>query len=157
MNHYDRYNFIEKLNFINSNFSTNTSSRGKGALTEQMVASIDGNPVWKAFSTMIFVDGEVKHVESNAMIGYDVTTTSYSFTNKTLLLNHVHTLGSKSLTEVYTYSYDYADRLLKVQHKLDSNTIVTFAEHTYDDLNRLKQKKLGGTTYSSTYPYNIRS
>ena len=67
------------------------------------------------------------------MNGYDMTTTSYSFTNKPLTLTHVHTSGSKSLTEVYTYSYDYADRLLKVQHKLDNNTIVTLAEYTYDD------------------------
>ena len=100
---------------------------------------------------------EVKRVESNAMNGYDVTTTSYSFTNKPLTLTHVHTSGSKSLTEVHTYSYDYADRLSKVQHKLDNNTIVTLAEYTYDDLGRMEQKKLGGTAHSSTYSYNIRS
>ena len=91
------------------------------------------------------------------MNGYDMTTTSYSFTNKPLTLTHVHTSGSKSLTEVHTYSYDYADRLLKVQHKLDGDTIVTLAEYTYDDLGRVKQKKLGGTAHSSTYSYNIRS
>jgi len=91
------------------------------------------------------------------MNGYDVTTTSYSFTNKPLTLTHVHTSGSKSLTEVHTYSYDYADRLSKVQHKLDNNTIVTLAEYTYDDLGRMEQKKLGGTAHSSTYSYNIRS
>ena len=91
------------------------------------------------------------------MNGYDMTTTSYSFTNKPLTLTHVHTSGSKSLTEVHTYSYDYADRLSKVQHKLDNNTIVTLAEYTYDDLGRMEQKKLGGTAHSSTYSYNIRS
>ena len=91
------------------------------------------------------------------MNGYDVTTTSYSFTNKPLTLTHVHTSGSKSLTEVHTYSYDYADRLSKVQHKLDNNTIVTLAEYTYDDLGRMEQKKLGGTAHSSTYSYTIRS
>ena len=91
------------------------------------------------------------------MNGYDMTTTSYSFTNKPLTLTHVHTSGSKNLTEVHTYSYDYADRLLKVQHKLDGDTIVTLAEYTYDDLGRVKQKKLGGTAHSSTYSYNIRS
>lgn len=80
-----------------------------------------------------------------------------SFTNKPLTLTHVHTSGSKSLTEAHTYSYDYADRLLKVQHKLDNNTIVTLAEYTYNDLGRVKQKKLGGTMHSSTYSYNIRS
>ena len=156
MNYYDSYSFIGTQGFTSSNFSTDTSGNGKGALTGQMVAGINGNPIWKAFYYDIR-GREVKRVESNAMNGYDVATTSYSFTNKPLTLTHVHTSGSKSLTEVYTYSYDYADRLLKVQHKLDSNTIVTLAEYTYDDLGRVKQKKLGGTTHSSTYSYNIRN
>ena len=156
MNYYDSYSFIGTQGFTGSNFSTDTSGYGKGALTGQMVAGINGNPVWKAFYYDIR-GREVKRVESNAMNGYDMTTTSYSFTNKPLTLTHVHTSGSKSLTEVHTYSYDYADRLSKVQHKLDNNTIVTLAEYTYDDLGRVKQKKLGGTAHSSTYSYNIRS
>ena len=156
MNYYDSYSFIGTQGFTGSNFSTDTSGYGKGALTGQMVAGINGNPVWKAFYYDIR-GREVKRVESNAMNGYDVTTTSYSFTNKPLTLTHVHTSGSKNLTEVHTYSYDYADRLSKVQHKLDNNTIVTLAEYTYDDLGRVKQKKLGGTAHSSTYSYNIRS
>ena len=156
MNYYDSYSFIGTQGFTGSNFSTDTSGYGKGALTGQMVAGINGNPVWKAFYYDIR-GREVKRVESNAMNGYDVTTTSYSFTNKPLTLTHVHTSGSKSLTEVHTYSYDYADRLSKVQHKLDNNTIVTLAEYTYDDLGRMEQKKLGGTAHSSTYSYNIRS
>ena len=156
MNYYDSYSFIGTQGFTGSNFSTDTSGYGKGALTGQMVAGINGNPVWKAFYYDIR-GREVKRVESNAMNGYDVTTTSYSFTNKPLTLSHVHTSGSKSLTEVHTYSYDYADRLSKVQHKLDNNTIVTLAEYTYDDLGRMEQKKLGGTAHSSTYSYNIRS
>ena len=139
MNYYDSYSFIGTQGFTSSNFSTDTSGYGKGALTGQMVASINGNPVWKAFYYDIR-GREVKRVESNAMNGYDVTTTSYSFTNKPLTLTHVHTSGSKSLTEVYTYSYDYADRLSKVQHKLDNNTIVTLAEYTYNDLGRMEQK-----------------
>ena len=156
MNYYDSYSFIGTQGFTGSNFSTDTSGYGKGALTGQMVVGINGNPVWKAFYYDIR-GREVKRVESNAMNGYDVTTTSYSFTNKPLTLTHVHTSGSKSLTEVHTYSYDYADRLSKVQHKLDNNTIVTLAEYTYDDLGRMEQKKLGGTAHSSTYSYNIRS
>ena len=156
MNYYDSYSFIGTQGFTGSNFSTDTSGYGKGALTGQMVAGINGNPVWKAFYYDIR-GREVKRVESNAMNGYDVTTTSYSFPNKPLTLTHVHTSGSKSLTEVHTYSYDYADRLSKVQHKLDNNTIVTLAEYTYDDLGRMEQKKLGGTAHSSTYSYNIRS
>ena len=156
MNYYDSYSFIGPQGFTGSNFSKDKSGYGKGALTGQMVAGINGNPVWKAFYYDIR-GREVKRVESNAMNGYDVTTTSYSFTNKPLTLTHVHTSGSKSLTEVHTYSYDYADRLSKVQHKLDNNTIVTLAEYTYDDLGRMEQKKLGGTAHSSTYSYNIRS
>ena len=65
-------------------------------------------------------------------------------------------INPDNLTEVTTYSYDHADRLSKVQHKLDGGATVTLAEYAYDDLGRLQSKKLGGTAYTATFAYNIR-
>ncbi|CAK7076352.1 MAG: hypothetical protein BACD_03681 [Bacteroides rodentium] len=89
-------------------------------------------------------------------ISYDVTTTAYTFTDKPQTVTHAHASSYKSLTEVTTYSYDHADRLSKVQHKLDGGATVTLAEYTYDDLGRLQSKKLGGTAHTATFAYNIR-
>ena len=156
-NYYDNYAFVGGNGFTASQFTKDTSGYGKGALTGQMVAGINVcSPVWKAFYYDIR-GREVKRVESNAMSGYDVTTTAYSFTNKPLTMTHTYTSSNKSLVEVYTYSYDHADRLLKVQHKLDNLGIVTLAEYGYDNLGRLNSKKVGGTAHSSAYSYNIRN
>ena len=89
-------------------------------------------------------------------ISYDVTTTAYTFTDKPQTVTHAHASSYKSLTEVTTYSYDHADRLSKVQHKLDGGATVTLAEYAYDNLGRLQSKKLGGTAYTATFAYNIR-
>ena len=89
-------------------------------------------------------------------ISYDVTTTAYTFTDKPQTVTHAHASSYKSLTEVTTYSYDHADRLSKVQHKLDGGATVTLAEYAYDNLGRLQSKKLGGTAHTATFAYNIR-
>ena len=156
-NYYDDYSFVGSTGFSVSQFTNDISGYGKGALTGQKVIGFNVcSPVWKAFYYDIR-GREVKRVESNAMGGYDVTATAYSFTDKPLTLTHTHTSSKKNLVEVYTYSYDYADRLLKVQHKLDDLGTVTLAEYGYDNLGRLNSKKLGGTAHSSAYSYNIRS
>ena len=156
-NYYDDYSFVGSTGFPVSQFTNDISGYGKGALTGQKVIGFNVcSPVWKAFYYDIR-GREVKRVESNAMGGYDVTATVYSFTDKPLILTHTHTSSKKNLVEVYTYSYDYADRLLKVQHKLDDLGTVTLAEYGYDNLGRLNSKKLGGTAHSSAYSYNIRS
>ena len=158
-NYYDSYSFIGTQGFPASKFSNDTSGYGKGLLTGRMVAGLGtSSPVWKAW--YYDVRGrEVKRVESNAMSGYDVTTTTYSFTDKPLTVKHTQSAGSTgstSLTEVTTYAYDSADRLQKVQHKLDSGPTVTLAEYGYDNFGRLNSKKLGGTLHTSTYAYNLR-
>lgn len=156
-NYYDSYSFVGTSGYTNSNFTTDTSGYGKGQLTGQMIAGSGVcSPVWKAFYYDIR-GREVKRVESNALNGYDVTTTTYSFTDKPLIVTHAHTSSYKSLTEVTTYSYDSADRLMKVQHKLDDGPIVTLAEYGYDKLGRMQSKKQGGTAHTATYAYNIRS
>ena len=158
-NYYDSYSFIGTQGFPAGNFSNDTSGYGKGMLTGQMAAGLGtSGPVWKAF--YYDVRGrEVKRVESNAMSGYDVTTTAYSFTDKPLTVTHTQSTGgtgSTSLTEVTTYAYDPADRLQKVQHKLDGGPTVTLAEYGYDNFGRLNSKKLGGALHTSTYAYNLR-
>ena len=69
-----------------------------------------------------------------------------------------HTASGKTTrTEVYTYTYDHADRISKVQHSLGS-TAITLYDATYDNFGRLLTKQYHGTsTNKLTYAYNLRS
>ena len=155
-NCYDNYDFVGTSGFTDSRFTKDTSGHSKGSLTGSMAW---GSGVCGPVYTAYYYDlrgREVKRVESNAMGGYDVTTTAYTFTGKPQTVTHTHSSSSKSLTEVTTYSYDHADRLGKVQHKLDGGATVTLAEYAYDNLGRLQSKKLGGTAHTAAFTYNIR-
>ena len=73
-------------------------------------------------------------------------------------MTHTHTASGKTTrTEVYTYTYDHADRISKVQHSL-GGTSITLYDATYDNFGRLLTKQYHGTsTNKLTYTYNLRS
>ena len=97
-------------------------------------------------------------VQNNLLSGYDITSTVYTFSNKPSGVTHTHTASGKTTrTEVYTYTYDHADRISKVQHSLGS-TAITLYDATYDNFGRLLTKQYHGTsTNKLTYTYNLRS
>ena len=73
-------------------------------------------------------------------------------------MTHTHTASGKTTrTEVYTYTYDHADRISKVRHSL-GGTSITLYDATYDNFGRLLAKQYHGTsTNKLTYAYNLRS
>ena len=83
---------------------------------------------------------------------------SYTFTDKPATVTHTHEASGKTTrTEVHAYSYDHADRLLKVEHTL-GGTNVTLAAYGYDNFGRLQSKSLhGSSTNKLTYAYNVRN
>ena len=87
-----------------------------------------------------------------------MTNTVYTFTGQPATVTHSHTASGKSTrTEVYTYSYDHADRVSKVEHTL-GGTKITLADYTYDSFGRLSTKSLHGSAANKlTYAYNLRS
>ena len=97
-------------------------------------------------------------MQNNLLSGYDITSTVYTFSNKPSGVTHTHTASGKTTrTEVYTYTYDHADRISKVQHSLGS-TAITLYDATYDNFGRLLTKQYHGTsTNKLTYTYNLRS
>ena len=144
--------------FPTSQFTNDTSGYSKGSLTGSAV-TVSGS------STIIYkgyyydVKGRVtKVVQNNLLGGYDVTNTVYTFTGQPATVTHSHTASGKSTrTEVYTYSYDHADRVSKVEHTL-GGTKITLADYTYDSFGRLSTKSLHGSAANKlTYAYNLRS
>ena len=97
-------------------------------------------------------------VQNNLLSGYDITSTVYTFSDKPSGVTHTHTASGKTTrTEVYTYTYDHADRISKVRHSL-GGTSITLYDATYDNFGRLLTKQYHGTsTNKLTYAYNLRS
>ena len=141
-----------------SQFTNDTSGYSKGSLTGSAVTvSGSSTKIYKGY--YYDVKGRVtKVVQNNLLGGYDVTNTVYTFTGQPATVTHSHTASGKSTrTEVYTYSYDHADRVSKVEHTL-GGTKITLADYTYDSFGRLSTKSLHGSAANKlTYAYNLRS
>ena len=101
-----------------------------------------------------FTDANFKY---DAETGYD---TRYTIA-KTFLTGTLTAKLEGNSTPSYLCSvmyFDHAGRLTTVKHKLNTDSIVTLAENTYDELGRLKtNKKNKQSALTSSYAYNIRS
>ena len=156
-NYYDDYSFAGGSGFPTASFTKDTSGHGKGFLTGSSI-TVFGTDMKIYVAHYYDIKGrETKTVQSNLLGGYDVTVTTYTFTDKPATVTHTHTANGKSTwTEVCTYTYDHANRISKVQHTFGGTTI-TLYDALYDDLGRLMTKSLhGSTTNGLTYTYNLR-
>ena len=160
--------YIRTLRMLNSTgtsyglptgqFTKDTFGYGRGSLTGSAVTVFGSSTkIYKAF--YYDIKGRMtKSVQNNLLSGYDITSTVYTFSDKPSGVSHTHTASGKSTrTEVYTYTYDHADRISKVRHSL-GGTSITLYDATYDNFGRLLTKQYHGTsTNKLTYAYNLRS
>ena len=181
INYYDDYEAMLKTNsYYKTNLDYNIESgygirhsSAKGLLvgTRVKLMGSDGksnNTLEGQIATAMYYDtrGRVIQTKStNHLGGLEKEYIAYNFTGQPTKKMHIHTKdanGGGKQTEVYTYTYDHAGRLLTTTHQLTDGTTVrpqvTLAENTYDELGRLKTNKKGGVANAlSTYGYNIRS
>lgn len=186
-NYYDNYEFMG-LNSIPANTDANfkyTAESGygtwygtdytdankyknKGLLTGTLTTRYqsDGAIALDYLYSVMYYDNKARIIQSkstNHLGGIEKEYIAYNFTGQPTKKMHIHSAtGKNTLTEVYTYSYDHAGRLLTTTHQLTDGTAVkgqvTLAENSYDDLGRLKTNKKGGqANAATTYGYNIRS
>lgn len=157
-NFYDNYTAFRSAIGNNSNFPDDTSGNSKGYQTGSIVTVLGSTS--KLYSGYYYdIKGRMtKKVQSNYMGGYETTTSTYTFSGKPSSVSHVHTASGKpTRTEIYSYTYDHADRLTQVGHTLNG-TKVTLSANTYDNLGRLSTKSLHGSASNRlTYSYNIRN
>ncbi len=156
---YDNYCFIGQGDFSNSNYTAGNTNYSKGKLTAKEVTVIGNNSTAK-ICTVYHYDQKgrtVKTVQNNIMGGYDITETSYTYTNKPAVVIHTHSAtGKTTRTEVTTYSYDEKDRISKITHKLGNNAEVTLVTYTYDAYGRVTEKKFHNAN-TVQYQYNLRN
>ncbi|WP_245899009.1 DUF6443 domain-containing protein, partial [Chitinophaga niastensis] len=178
---YDKYNFTGVQTPLTTDFSkpqagtnpyaeplTATSSMTKGMVTGTKVKVL-GTPDGWLTATIYYNDkGRVIQTISDNISGaQDVTTTLYDFNGKVLstYLRHKNQrCGPTPQTTVLTMmGYDAAGRLTSIKKRLNDTTTLerTIATNDYDELGRLKTKKLGINGTSApieqlSYEYNIR-
>ena len=156
--YYDGYGFVGGTGLPTGQFTKDTSGYGRGSLTGSAVTVFGSSTkIYKAF--YYDIKGRMtKSVQNNLLSGYDITSTVYTCSDKPSGVTHTHTASGKTTrTEVYTYTYDHADRISKVRHSL-GGTSITLYDATYDNFGRLLTKQYHGTsTNKLTYAYNLRS
>ena len=162
-NYYDGYGFINGTGFTDSNYKLTEAQKayGKGYQTGSVI-SIFGDSKKIYLMYQYDIQGRVvKTVQNNLLDGLDVTETTYTFSSNPQTVVHKNTYKEngtqKSITETYTYTYDYADRISKVEHTLN-DTKVVLSENTYNKLGQLVNRSLHGASADIMgYAYNIRS
>lgn len=166
-NYYDDYGFISATsattwpaNILPQYSSSLLSASTKGLLTGTVSAlfspsSTQTQYVYKAYY-YDYRDRMIHSEATNHLGGTDKENLTLSFTGMVLSRVHTHDIsGSAPQTEVYTYTYDNADRLTTVKHKLNNGNERTLAEYVYDEVGRVSQKTLNATE-TVNYGYNIR-
>jgi RHS repeat-associated protein len=106
----------------------------------------------------------VQQANSNAIDGYDRTTRVLTFDGKVEeeYQTHGSSFYSTPLVTKRSFTYDHADRPLKILHQVNSQEEITLWENTYNELGQLLNKKIHkslgipGYLQKLDYTYNIR-
>ncbi len=144
-------------------YHTRYTASAKTFLTGTLTARLEGSSTPSYLCSVMYYDNRGRVIQTKSQNhlsgGIEKEYVAYNFTGQPTGKKHVHSAtGKTTQTELYTYAYDHAGRLTTVKHKLNTDSIVTLAENTYDELGRLKtNKKNKQSALTSSYAYNIRS
>jgi RHS repeat-associated protein len=144
-------------------YHTRYTASAKTFLTGTLTARLEGSSAPSYLCSVMYYDNRGRVIQTKSQNhlsgGIEKEYVAYNFTGQPTGKKHVHSAtGKATQTELYTYAYDHAGRLTTVKHKLNTDSIVTLAENTYDELGRLKtNKKNKQSALTSSYAYNIRS
>ena len=101
----------------------------------------------------------VQRKGNNGQNGTESVYTAYNFEGSPTKEKHVHSVpGQAPVTEVHTYTYDLANRLLKSVYQLNDKDSITLVDNIYDEVGRLFVDRRNGVPELRTnYSYNLRS
>lgn len=165
VNYYDDYRFIDlqsaqeksKLVFVSTpGYDAQYTGGTKGLMTGTRTYQFNVPEKYTVSANYYDHRGRIVQTHAtNHLGGFDDDYFSFTFTGKVTGHRHVHSAaGQPTQTEIYSYTYDHAERLLMVSHKLNDNTAIVIAENKYDEIGRLKTKKTPAET--TNYSYNVR-
>ena len=159
-NYFDDYSNLTAngLGLNSSGGSDAAFQSARGMLTGTKIAQLN-TPTNVSYTSYYYGNRErlVQSHQQNHLGGYEDEYYTYNFTGTTATKKHVHSAtGQATLTELYSYTYDGADRLLSTTHKLNNDTPMTLSANTYDAIGRLYSKQMmDGDNIS--YTYNVRN
>lgn len=179
--YYDNYNFPGRQNYITADLTKVQAGANPYAEVLPVVASTmtRGLVTGKRYrieatgqfnTTTFYYDDKARVIQTiadNMPGGRDVTNTLYDFSGKVLSTYLRHTNPRSVLTPQTTvltmFDYDAMGRIDSVKKRINDNPALqrTVAVNTYDELGRLKTKRLDVTGTASQlelqqYEYNIR-
>src|SRR5690606_15391785 len=164
VNYYDDYSYPNApTTFPTIETQTvNTAVKGQptGTWTRVLTtaSSTAGNLSYNLYDSKYRV---IRSYSQNHLGGYMQTDSKLNFSGlptKTVT-NQKHDATSSVLTIVDNFAYDISNRLTSHTQKINDMAIETIASNLYDELGRLKTKKVGGATgklQNINFKYNIR-
>lgn len=166
VNYYDNYDFLTLLpdsvhrHLTFAPFSGATSpANAKGLLTSTRTYTLDGSGNYSA--TVYYYDyrgREIQCLSSNHLGGYDVTSTTYSFSDNVVdTWNSQSTANGVQIDEHYHYTYDHANRLLTTTYTYGNETPIVLQSFSYDELGRVRKRNIHDAIDSICFAYNIRN
>ena len=168
VSYYDDYNIsgCPQTSCMNvSGYATaDVISEPTGQLTATLTRVLNGESYGREWVWSVqFYDKNYRVVQSyaqNYLKGYDRVTNEYSFTGNVVKSLHEHSVQNYNPTYEETWNtYDHAGRLLSVSKEYRGALVAServIARHVYDDLGKLKTKKLENAGRELDYHYNIR-
>ncbi|MGJ1457865.1 MULTISPECIES: DUF6443 domain-containing protein [Sphingobacterium] len=161
VNYYDDYTFAEATTLPASGITKSTKI--KSLQTGSKIYRTDGT---QPLLTVLYYDDYGRVIQSaskNHLGGTDYVTNTYNFPGELLTSTRVHTPATGATTTIVTTNeYDHVGRLVSTKEKIGSQTEVTLASNSYNEIGQLKSKAVGkaGTetsfVNSTTYTYNER-
>jgi RHS repeat-associated protein len=166
--HYDSYSNLPSWSSAYSFVPENTVTSKNDNLQGQVVATqtrILNTNNW--MRSVNYYDDKYRSIQStsdNSAGGKDRITKVLTFDGKPTAEYHSHTSNvyTTVLVTTKTYTYDHADRVLKITHQLGTGETVTLVENSYNELGQLLNKKLHQSAshpeylQKLDYAYNIR-
>ena len=149
VNYYDDYNFAGAPAAIETIEGQEVITQVKGLPTGAWTRVITtANEAQGTLSYMLYDYKErvLRSYKTNTLGGYTQVDTKYNFRGlptKTLT-SHKYKNGVEPTTIEQRLYYDKAERLLYQTHKIGNADSVVLFENVYDELGRIKQKRIGG-------------
>lgn len=177
VNYYNDYSFLGKngvpietdpsvsydADAESEGFGQRYTTSAQGLLTGALTACLDNSGIPSYLYSVMYYDSYSQLVQaksSNHLVGgVDKEYTAYNFVGQPVKKKSLHSAtGKPTQTEVYSYTYDHAGRLLTATHQLNNGSPVVLVSNEYDELGRLKSNSRNGISNLKTaYTYNVRS
>ena len=171
VNYYDTYDFLGKNGIPDDATTTYCETAGygkrygddcKGQQTGILTARFTDREYTGFIYSALYYDDRYRVIQrkgNNGQNGTESVYTAYNFEGSPTKEKHVHSApGQAPVTEVHTYTYDLANRLLKSVYQLNDKDSITLVDNIYDEVGRLFVDRRNGVPELRTnYSYNLRS